>query len=359
MTYTQQSHYRGGLRSSILIALLVVLLSLVASVEAISGRRLATSTLPKDVNTDGDAKDCQDNGKRRGKVLEERFDEHDLLQAYEEIKSEYHQKAFGGSASFEDGELSEEDTGAWKLLTTMNPNKRSDNQDEIIRISMMEHPSDPLCPYVKMETVMPVSLENCWNFLSLDKWDATMPKMDPFYEGLDIYGEYSVPAATNETSSEKDDKSELAVKMILARKRTKRILAFGKREFVFVSVEDTPLKDGTWVSGTVSVEVPEGDGKEEDRPRTADNDDSKKQSIPSLRRNKSYTRAFQDSIAFYKPIGENRTRLTIVCRIDLNDTHGSGGCIPMWLYVKTIGITGAKSVMSMRKCLLEGETNEK
>ena len=169
--------------------------------------------------------------------------------------------------------------------------------------------------------------------------------------------------------------------MILARKRTKRILAFGKREFVFVSVTgDKPLDDGTWVSGTVSVEFNEtktdsdsdngnegGDENENDTTTTTTTT-----SLPY--RNKSYTRAFQDSIAFYKPIppsagasssssslsGE-RTKLTIICRIDLNDSSsstsdgGGGGCIPMWLYVKTIGITGARSVLNMRRALLEEE----
>ena len=377
MTPTEESLHRGNFLSVVVIALLFAVVSSLPSADAISSGTTAvvSGTIQnKDSSiADSNSKDISD-GKRRGKVLEEPFDEHDLLRAYEEIKTEYHKKAFGGSSRFKDGELPSEEQ-SWKLLTTMNPNKKKQNKknqdddddddDEIVRVSMLEHPSDPLCPYVKMETVMPMSVEKCWDFLSLDKWDETMPKMDPFYEGLDIYGEYSVPMTSNNESADaanhKDSSSSNdAVKMILARKRTKRILAFGKREFVFVSVEDIPLQDGTWVSGTVSVQAPEG-SNENVEPRDS--------SLPSLpRRNKSYTRAFQDSIAFYKPLPakskdkENggRTRVTIVCRIDLNDsnssgTRGSGGCIPMWLYVKTIGITGAKSVMSMRKCLLEGE----
>jgi hypothetical protein len=164
--------------------------------------------------------------------------------------------------------------------------------------------------------------------------------------------------------------------MILARKRTKRILAFGKREFVFVSVTgDKPLDDGTWVSGTVSVEFNEtktdsdnDNGNEGDDENENDRTTTTTTSLPY--RNKSYTRAFQDSIAFYKPIpphasssssslSEERTKLTIICRIDLNDSSSStsdgGGCIPMWLYVKTIGITGARSVLNMRRALLEEE----
>jgi START domain len=306
---------------------------------------------------------------QRGKVLADNFDERDLLQAYREIQSDYRQKAFHS--------LHE-----WKILSTLNPNNKSDDKkdDEIIQVSMMEHPSDPLCPYVKMEAVLPVSVQECWNFLLLDRWDETMPKMDPFYEGVDLFGEYFVSgdAATlsrpnQRQSIEKESASGISqaatiqprlqfglgsrlkhkpptassapaaaygnthgIHMILARKRTKRILTFGKREFVFISVKDEPLEDGTWVSGTVSVHSP-----------------------TKIPRSKAYTRAFQDSIAFYKPIFQNnqntRTKLTIVCRIDLNDSSedGAGGWIPMWLYVKTIGATGVRSVMNMRKALLD------
>jgi hypothetical protein len=179
--------------------------------------------------------------------------------------------------------------------------------------------------------------------------------------------------------------------MILARKRTKRILAFGKREFVFVSVTgDKPLDDGTWVSGTVSVELNEtetnneGERDDDDDDKDTSSSSSSSSLLPTLpHRNKSYTRAFQDSIAFYKPIppsagttssssssssslsGGERTKLTIICRIDLNDSSsstsdggGGGGCIPMWLYVKTIGITGARSVLNMRRALLEEEDDD-
>ena len=133
--------------------------------------------------------------------------------------------------------------------------------------------------------------------------------------------------------------------MILARKRTQRILAFGKRDFTFLSVTDQPIydphtKEKILVSGTVSVHT------------------------PTLPRKKGYTRAYQDSIAFYKPLRNNtQTHITIVCRIDLNDSseNGSGGFMPMWLYVKTIGVTGNRSVISMRNALVEAsrKRNEK
>jgi hypothetical protein len=168
-----------------------------------------------------------------------------------------------------------------------------------------------------MTAVMPTNVQHCWNFLKLDRWDENMPKMDPFYEGVSILGSYI----------------KRGVGMVLARKRTKRILAFGKRDFLFISVSDLPLQDGTWVSGSVSVVTPQ------------------------YPREEGYTRAFQDSIAFYQPLGKRKSKITIVCRIDLNDSShgGSGGNIPMWLYVKTIGASGAHSVMSMRRVLTQEE----
>jgi hypothetical protein len=43
----------------------------------------------------------------------------------------------------------------------------------------------------------------------------------------------------------------------------------------------------------------------------------------------------------------------------LNDSaaDGEGGHIPMWLYVKTIGITGAKSIMNMKRALMQEQND--
>lgn len=237
-------------------------------------------------------------GLERGKPLGDTITAQDLHQAYREIQQEYHAKAF--------------DSKNWITL----------NSKGGIDVSLLHHPSDPDCPYIKMTAIMPASPQDCWNFLSLANWDKTMPHMDPFYEGVSVYKSYN----------------HRGVGMTLARKRTKRLLAFGKRDFFFVSVADVPKKDGTLVSGTVSVIAP--------------------QLAP---RKTGYTRAFQDSIAFYKPIDSgDKTQLTIICRIDLNDSapDGNGGFMPMWLYVKTIGATGARSVLSMRN-YLEREIKEK
>jgi hypothetical protein len=242
---------------------------------------------------------------KRGKFVGANFDARDLYDAYKEIESEYHEKAFSAA-----------NQNQWKILT-----RREDAE-----VAMMEHPSDPNCPYVRLTAVIPTSVQDCWNFLLLSNWETSMPKMDPFYEGVELHGDFTYKK----------------VHMILARKRTQRIVAFGKRDFVFVSVTDEPLADGTWVSGTVSVQT------------------------PTIPRQVGYTRAFQDSIAFYKPIEETngvitKTKITIVCRIDLNDSSadGSGGWIPMWIYVKTIGATGARSVISMRNVLVEEQKQKR
>lgn len=235
----------------------------------------------------------------RGKSLGDTLKAKDLYEAYKEVEREYHTIAFQQGSQ-------------WKLLAS------KDN----VQVSLMEHSSDESCPYVKMVAIIPASVQECWSWLSLENWSTNMPKMDPFYEGVELHGAFE----------------HKGVSMILARKRTKRILAFGKRDMVFLSVSDQPLSDGTWVSGSVSVQT----GR-----------------IP---REKGYTRAFQDSIAFYKPLsGNTRTELTIVCRIDLNDSSedGSGGWIPMWMYVKTVGATGLRSVTSMRDIIVEEKQTQK
>ena len=126
--------------------------------------------------------------------------------------------------------------------------------------------------------------------------------------------------------------------MRLARKTIKRLAAFGKRDFAFVSVSDRPRSGGgAWVSGTVSVVT---------------------DAIP---RTRGYVRAYQDSVAFYEALdddestGAHRMRLTIVFRIDLNDSTdgGEGGYVPMFVYVRTVGATGMASVQNMKRLIAE------
>ncbi|KAL7549468.1 hypothetical protein ACHAWF_012739, partial [Thalassiosira exigua] len=200
-------------------------------------------------------------------------------------------------------------------------------------VALLERPDDPSCPYVRMTSVLPASVEEVWDFLDLKNWEDSMPSMDPFYESLTVF----------------DDYKHKGVEMKLARKRTKRIATFGKRDFTFVSVSDRPKSDGARVSGTVSVLT--------DR-------------IP---RERGYVRAYQDSVAFYEALEDDvgdgdeegeiargggtspRMKLTIVFRLDLNDSRegGEGGYVPMWIYVKTVGATGMASVQNMKSKLLE------
>lgn len=265
--------------------------------------------------------------KDRGKLVSELVTAEELYEAYKSIRDEYDEKAFqcdtenninnGGVsvASCDDG---------WKILK---------QTEDGVEVAMLQHPSDPACPYVRMSAVMPGTLTDVWNFLALENWDTSMPKMDPFYEGLDIVKRYNHQDGSNSRGKHKKNKSHIEI--VLARKKTSRLLTFGKRDFTFVSVSDVPREDGVWVSGTVSVVT------------------------KRLPRVKGYTRAFQDSVAFYEalPASNNnnhlspRTKLTIVCRIDLNDStdDGDSGGVPMWIYVKTIGSTGVLSIKNMRR----------
>jgi len=233
-------------------------------------------------------------------VIGAKFKAADLVAAYQSIKKEYAALALHPSIDQH-----------WQLLSS-----HADGSE----VSLLEHPTDPSCPYVRMTSVMPGTVQEVWDFLDLKNWEVSMPQMDPFYEGLTVVGDYH----------------HRGIDMKLARKTIKRIVTFGKRDFTFVSVSDHPRGDGAWVSGTVSVQT--------DR-------------IP---RTKGYVRAYQDSIAFYDAMendaktGKPQMKLTIVFRIDLNDSRegGDGGYIPMWAYVKTVGATGMASVQNMKRQLL-------
>jgi len=238
------------------------------------------------------------SSKERGKLISAHISARELYDVYQQLRDDYNTKAFHKS-----------NAARWKTIR-----KSTDG----IHISLLQHPEDPSCPYVRMDADLIGDIEDVWDFLSLENWPKYMPKMDPFYEGVTIEGTYQ----------------HRGVEMVLARKRTVPLISgvYGKRDFTFISVSDVPRSDGVRASGTVSVRT------------------------DKLPRQKGYTRAYQDSVAFYKQIGDDketgypRTLLTIVCRIDLNDSgdDGEGGGIPMWLYVKTIGTTGVLSLRNMR-----------
>jgi hypothetical protein len=176
----------------------------------------------------------------RGKLLPDPMDEQDLYKAYAEIQSDYQSKAFGPSSSKK-----------WKVL----------NSKHNVTVSILEHADDPTCPYVKMQGIIPVPVQDCWNFLRISEWDRNMPTMDPFYEGVTVYGgEYALAMPRNnnmhDSSSAQQQQQQSAplwrrrrgwqlhhpgnhaVRMTLCRKRMSRLLAFGKRDLVFLSVSE-------------------------------------------------------------------------------------------------------------------------
>lgn len=234
----------------------------------------------------------------RGKRISTKISSQELFEAYRDLRKEYSNFAFNPGA-----------VKSWSVI--------KESKDGI-QISLLKHKDDPSCPYVRMEGVVDGSIQDVWGFLELKNWPKYMPKMDPFYEGVSIEGAYE----------------HNGVHMLLARKRTIPLLGglFGKRDFTFISVSDKPRANGIWTSGTVSVVT------------------------DKLPRQVGYTRAYQDSVAFYEAVepdgatGNPRTRLTIVTRIDLNDNseEGEGGGVPMWLYVKTVGTSGTLALRNMR-----------
>jgi hypothetical protein len=267
-------------------------------------RILHTDTGKPSKKKRGSASASDQGAIQRGKPISHEVKAEELYMAYQDIREEYKQRA-----------TSEEYADKWDIL------RASANGDTVI--SMLQHPDDASCPYVRMQATLPGDRQDVWSFLELDNWSETMPKMDPFYKDLQILRRYKY----------KPSPTSRAVAMVLAKKRTKRIVVYGKRDFTFVSVSDIPRSDdGAWASGTISVIT------------------------PHLPRDPSYVRGFQDSIAMYEVLpkdhetGEPRSLLTIVCRIDLNDSAdgGVGGAVPMSFYTSTIGMSGLISMTSMR-----------
>lgn len=267
----------------------------------------------------------------RGQTIRGDVNAQELYRAYESIRDEYRAKAFHcdheRGVPTVGGMTSDECHGKWRTL------KATDG----IEVSMMDHPTDPGVPYVRMSGVLEASVGDVWSYTGLDNWDQSMATADPFYEGLDVAGTYVLsddnhaakrrrrkPTTNNVLSAPPE-----RVEIVLARKRTTRILTFGKRDFTFVQVSDLPREeDGVWTSGTVSV------------------------ATDVMPRVEGYTRGFQDSVSFYEPLAEERTRITVVFRYDLNDNDaakGTGGAVPMWLYVKNVGHIATMAIRNMRK----------
>lgn len=266
---------------------------------------------------------------QRGKPVQDiTFDE--LYRTYLEVRDEYSEKAFSASS-----------VDQWQLI------KRT--SDDIV-VSILKMESDPLCPYTRISATIDASVDDVWSFLEVDNWEKNLKRMDPFHEGVEIFDSFH-----------RGD-----VDMVLARKRSKRLFSFGKRDFAFLSVSDTTKK-----RSNTHHNLPTNPDNVSDLALSSSPDDatvgsdtrvSASVSIVTTRlpRQKGYTRAYQDSVGFYESLGVNpttgepRMRLTVICRVDLNDSSedGEGGAVPMWLYLRSAGTTGPMSIRKLQREVL-------
>ena len=92
--------------------------------------------------------------------------------------------------------------------------------------------------YAGVPAIIPVSVKDCWDFLQIDTWNDSMPKIDPLYEGATVHGSYTVHH--NDEMHDQANRTSIT----LCRKRTKRIFTFGKRDLVFLSISESPRPDG-------------------------------------------------------------------------------------------------------------------
>ena len=188
---------------------------------------------------------------QRGQRLSSTLPVDDLYASYLQARAEYQAR------------LSKDNTG-WRKVVKTKSN---------ITVSLLNHPDDPYCPYVKMEMQVPVPVDDVVDFLSIPKWDANMPKVDPYYEGVTVH------------KSVQHKGADIAV----CHRRMKRLGGlFGKRDFAFLSVteEEGPSSTsagGTRVATTMSIITPK---------------------IPRM---SGYTRGYQDSYAIYRPVNNGKS----------------------------------------------------
>ncbi|KAL7431243.1 hypothetical protein ACHAXH_006994 [Discostella pseudostelligera] len=91
----------------------------------------------------------------------------DLAAAYQSMKSEYASAVFAQQHSTTTTITS----SASSTATSGHSRQILSTHPDGSEVSLLEHPHDPYCPY---------------EFFELNIWETSMPKMDPFYEGLTI-----------------------------------------------------------------------------------------------------------------------------------------------------------------------------
>lgn len=90
----------------------------------------------------------QRNSIERGKQISKHVTAEELHEAYEELKIEYNERVFGSTSA-----------SAWSLL--------KESPDQTVQVSLLTHPSDPSCPYVKIQAILPGTISDTWSYLSL------------------------------------------------------------------------------------------------------------------------------------------------------------------------------------------------
>lgn len=227
----------------------------------------------------------------RGKYLDSMISAERLYVAYKEVQREY---------------LEQNESKYWKIM------KSKDG----VEIAVLQSKEDPNCPFIRMRAMMPASPKALWRFMGFRNWGTFMRLVNPFYEGMTVLQEFCYGEAT----------------LTIIRKRSTRILGFGRRDFGLVSVLDLPQSDGVWMSGTFTIISP-----------------------GTLPQQPGFIRAFQDILCIFKPLPDGLSEMTIILRTDLNDSSegGSGGFVPMWAVVKTIGSAGHRAIRGLQNHVRE------
>ena len=121
----------------------------------------------------------------------------ELYNAYKAVRDDFYEKAFecyhendNQNQKQSQQQSQQQQTQNKNKCTTTEGWKTLKHTEDGIDVSIMQHPSDPSCPYVRMSATVPTSMEDVWEFLRIEHWNTTMPQMDPFYEGMDIRQQY-------------------------------------------------------------------------------------------------------------------------------------------------------------------------
>ena len=189
--------------------------------------------------------------------------------------------------------------------------KVAGNKD--VKVSMYSGPKTPSdgSSIILVSVRIPTKLKHVVYNFDPKLWSETQKFQDPFFSSWDVIHNIGGVVTSGNKSPLKiltDGKSPI-VEVIIGRRRTKRLLTFGKREMILATFKE---EGDDWTNvGVRSInhlEYPPG-GK--------------------------YTRAFQDMIVSMKEGNEGEyTDVRCVMKVDL------GGMIPRGIFRKMVGQTG-------------------